>query len=233
MALRGFEDQAPSYAWYRALIRPTAVLAVGSLLLLAGWLGWFLLGWTSDATLWILICGWGAVGIHSLAWASLGRAIIDAPREGSSLLRTQIAATFAASLLGFSVGLLTLPAAFPEPAGWGGILGAYLIFYGAFPYVPSVFAPVATAHAVIFLLVGRGQGSRRDSFATIAGSGLIIIVSLTGLVLQLAFKETLFPALTTPVWILAGLTSFGYVIVWRGLRREPVVPRARTTIVVS
>src|SRR3990172_10495469 len=124
----------------RALEEASLLLAFGSLWLLAGWL-----------SLVFLIFGWLVIPFHVAAWRRLFRAVRDGFRRESSRLDRVMAALFVLSLAGFAAGLASLSIALP---GTTDEQFRVLMAYGLFAYIPSVFAPVAIAHALIFGVAG-------------------------------------------------------------------------------
>ncbi len=187
------------------MFRAALYLATGSFLLLIG-SGFFLLveqGWIPAA-----IFGALAIGIHMLGWANLGAALVPSMARGAgaqSTLERAVAWAFAGSLVGFGIGLATLPLAFPG-SGWVGPYWAFILVTALFPYVPSVFGPVVAAHTTMFLLTAKTLRSRTASITMVAASAFLGAVATVGLLGQAFFVSGLGRGLLS----LAGLTGFGY-----------------------
>lgn len=119
--------------------------------------------------------------------------------------------TFAASLVGFVVGVIVFLATVPN-------FGFFLLFGGwvMLPYTPFVWAPVVIAHAVLFLHFYARLGSGPPLL--LLGSFALASVAGIGLVFQIAFLPEVaaagFSADSALRWlsVLAGLTAVGYGI---------------------
>lgn len=131
---------------------------------------------------------------------------------------------FVGSLLGFLAGIGSLIVLYRSPVGWWAPAWLAILAIGLFPYVPSVFAPVVIAHAVLFWIASeRFEDSRRARTMVLGSAGLIVVASL-GLLAQ----AVLFTPLLVPwVFAVAGATSIGYLVVasaWRGELRASLRP---------
>ncbi len=127
--------------------------------------------------------------------------------------------TFRGSLFGFAVGLLTLP--------WVSWIFAWIFLLPLIPMIPSVFAPVVIAHAILFMLCARSLANRIDATIVFAGSGLLVAEAVTALLAQ-AFVPGALPVsfwgpLPTFILMFAGATAAGYGIIafgaWRASAR--------------
>ena len=192
-------------ATHKAVLTSSIFLSLGSLLLLV----WSLHAITSSGFGPLLSVGlftYPALGAHLLGWMYLWRA-----SRGSSRLRR----IFLASIIGFVLGLVTLP--WVGPKGMVPVESDSIAFIAAalrvslFPYVPSVFAPVVVPHALMFALSAQSQGGRPWLVPVLVGAGFLFALAVTGLSLQ---THSLVVGRTPNDWLLtlAGLTSVGYVL---------------------
>ncbi|TLZ61900.1 MAG: hypothetical protein E6K13_06410 [Methanobacteriota archaeon] len=122
--------------------------------------------------------------------------------------------------MGFAMGLLTLPLV--------SSIFAWIFLLPLLPMIPSVFAPVVVAHAILFLICARSPMSRRDATIVVAGSGLLIADAVAALLAQ-AFVPGALPVsflgpLPSFILMFAGATAAGYGIIafgtWRHLARS-------------
>lgn len=204
------EDRMPQLQWINEMRTASGFLAVGSLLLLAGPQLIFPRGQFPAAIGGILLL---------LGWIVLGRTLFHEWRKGPGLRTAREGAmlsAYVASVIGFFVGLATLPFAFPQAID--------LLFLGQFHYVPTVYAAIVVAQASIFLL-GSSPISHRVA-SLIVAAGCAVLVSLVGVVLALqavAMSERI--DLWQLIFNLAGLTTIGYSTIALGWgaasRRRP------------
>jgi len=206
-------------AWLRELFRSARFLAFGSVALLLAAFAWIV---AVRATSWsyafaglflVAILSGTGVGLHAISWVRLSRN----SRESKARMWT-----FRGSLFGFAVGLLTLP--------WASWIFAWIFLLPLIPMIPSVFAPVVIAHAILFVLCARSFANRTDARIVIAGSGLLIADAAVALLAQAfvpgALPNSTWGPLPTFILVFAGATAAGYGIIargaWRALARaEP------------
>lgn len=164
------------------------------------------------------LCVWPLFLAAVIAFAESGGEIPGIRRAAAVL-------SAALGLLGFVVGMASLPWAFP--ARVSSFFCAYeweCLLYGWFPYVPTVFAAVVVSHAAVAGIAG---GQCRDGAAARrlrAAAVILILVSLVSLMAQFA------GAFHGWAWGLVGLTAPGYLVAVAGAWRES---RARATATPS
>src|SRR6266700_2460500 len=162
-----------------------------------------------------------AIAIHFLGWMFLLASLIAVsamPRFGEVRRNTgRMKAAWGLSVFGTVVGVVTLPAAFPQDICSIICLsvGTRLLFGFYFPFVPSVFASAVVGHALIFRseagLVASGPSQ------TLARAGqTLLVLAVVSLAIQVA------GSFGGPAYLLAGLSSIGYFQaatgLWRPLR---------------
>ncbi len=184
-------------SWLENLQSAARLLSVGSLFLLAvGLLA--LLSWG----LALLSCFGltiGALVFHAAAWWYLGVGAFRAPRGLARALTM---------LFGLSVGAFVV--------AFGRILAnptpAYAIL--VFPYLPSVWAPVVVAHALLFLAAAVGTRDRRAVAWTSVGAAILLVLAVPGIAVEgTGFSGWMWALLS----MLAGLTTFGYACIGIGM----------------
>jgi len=201
----------PGSTWLRELFRTARLLAIGSLALLLAAFAWIVAvgatTWSDAFTALFLVTTFSGIGVvlHGIAWLRLRRT------SRGSVARIR---TFRGSVAGFAMGLLTLP--------WVSWIFVWIFFLPLIPMIPSVFAPVVIAHAVLFSLCARSLTDRRDAAIVIAASGLLVANSVAGLFAQ-AFAPGLLPSYLGPlpafILTFAGATAVGYGIIAFGAVR--------------
>ncbi len=202
----GAEVERTTTSWVIGMFGAARFLALGSFILLLVSLavpfGVFLFSYTPIAGT--------AIALHFLGWVKLG----DASRRSRSMTWT-----FRGSVLGFAVGITTLPFVpippFPDPFG---NISPGVVILGGFAFVPSVFGPVVLAHALLFFL---GSRSVEDGFAnlSIAAGSIFLGVDATFAMLAQGTLVSLDPV---TVLTFSGLTGIGYglaAIGWHRLSR--------------
>lgn len=132
---------------------------------------------------------------------------------------------FVSSLVGFGLGVGTLPLVFPG-SGWFGPTWAIILLFGIFPYVPTVFVPVLAAHSAMFLIATTTLQDRLAKALTVGGSVFLVIVATVGLTAQFL----LVASFGTLILSLAGLSSVGYSLIAGGWLRDS---RARLGLSIS
>ena len=186
----------------------TALFSIGSTVLLAAASVAALSAFSAPAGLAIFLGGWLAVFIHLAAWGRLTVAI----RVVGSRIGSALRSAFLASLFGLVIGL----AAFASEAGgyW------YALFLAAvFPFVPLVWAPVAIAHACLFLLAGRFASGRLARALVGIGCLWLFAISAWALAVGRSYSDLSY----APMWMFAGLTAPGYLVLAAGWRRASAV----------
>jgi len=205
MAMRALATRLNRSWWILA----AGCLAAGSFLLLIP-----VVVWQSGGGTGVFVLRFAAIGIHGLAWMFLGLAITGTPRPAPA------AVAYLLSIVSFVVGLATIGLALPERTG--GMLnlrlGDRLLWEVFFPYVPSVFAPVVAAHGVVFLVAAPSPSSSLRIRQIALGSVALFVTSAVALTVQFAggFEGV--------AYALAGLTSFGYLLVAWGLAFDSTPP---------
>jgi len=213
--------------WARGAQMASILLATGSMLLLLGVLAFLGAGGWSGGLAWLATLSWLAVLVHLIGWIALFRAIFEI---GPEPRMKKVLSVFFLSLMGFAVGVLSLPIFFPAAGGWYYLPPwAGVLLFGVFPYMPSVFGPVVVAHAVIFML-GSSDFTRRIALASIvAGGAVLSLLAIVGIALQVLNVPQSFPAPLAPISLTTGLTFLGYALVAAGYRLEGA-PQARRAI---
>jgi len=190
------------------LFRAARLLALGSSVLLI----WSVLsfqgggiGWTSSFAL--PIFAGTALAIHFIAWIGLNRA--SKKNRAMTLL-------FRSSFVAFGIGLASLAIASlpPLPGFWAYVPSMFLLS-GGFAFIPTVYGPVVLTHALLFLIGSRLLGDVRSFVFVSAGGGFLIFIVTIAMLMQ-AFQSFNQPV---PLISLAGVTSFGYLMVGIGLKR--------------
>lgn len=160
----------------------------------------------------LIILAWLVLGpallFHALGWIVVAGVFLDALYVGRATVCVTAAmkAAYVGSIVGFLLGLATLPLLFTWDSYFGPAWLAILLF-GRFPYVPSVFSPIVAFHAILFVLGVRTTTDRlAQALLMIAGSALLILATLA-LGNQLNTPD--YPANPLQM-LLAGLTSIGY-----------------------
>jgi len=188
----------------------TFALGFGSTLLLPGPIVWLFGGGTNAFVLRI-----PAVVIHFVGWMFVQASLKAFPLDSvpsRRRLQDKLFAIWMFWLVAAIIGIGTLPLAFPElyctiiclPEGW------LLLPY--FPFVPSVFAPVALGHAIFFRLESKMLGAIPTRTVTRAAQ-LLGGLAVTSIVIQAA---GLFSGWA---YLLAGLTAPGYFLAAIGYNR--------------
>ena len=202
--------------WPLLLALASLFLAMAAALLAFPVLSVYVLGDPGPA----ILLPWAAAAFTALlAWPVLVAGVFafersreDAPvaRRRSALLSTIL------GLLGFALGLASLPLAFPVVAGgwWVAPEWVFFLVSGWFVYVPTVFAPVVLSHAAFAVLAGSRCRHEGASRSLRAAAILLTVVALVSLLVQGA------GALSGPAWGLASLTAPGYAWAATGAWRE-------------
>jgi len=201
-------DTNESHAAALHLFRAARLLALGSSILLI----WSILsftgggiGWTSSFALPIFVGI--ALPIHFIGWINLNRA--SRKNRAMTLL-------FRSSLVAFGIGLASLAIASlpPLPGFWAYVPSMFLLS-GGFAFIPTVYGPVVLAHALLFLIGSRFLRDVRAFVFVNAGGGFLIFIVTIAILMQASqwFNQPV------PIITLAGVTSFGYLMVGIGLKR--------------
>ena len=196
----------------------TALFALGGVLVLAGtpmaatgypWTPGPLLAVTIAAIV-VLLVGWERFfdGLPT-PWNRPGPAAV-------SLRERAMTWVFAGSSILVPIGILTLLFAYPQSTPWLPPAWTLALATGVFLYVPSVWTPVVLGHAATFLVGGTTLEDRVATWYVIAGSAILVGVSVLAIVFQAV--SGLSPG--SLWWALSGLTSPGYALVAMGWRRE-------------
>ncbi len=208
---RPWLPKAPRFVGWRTRLAGL-LLAGGSFLTFLGPVVWLLSG---DSLGFVIAVP--AVAILVYAWVGLGEDIRALPgRTEGANRRKAMWVAYVVLWMGFILGMLTLPLTLSRPLGSGELPDPWgYLLLGPFVYVPTVFAPMAFAHAAIFGLGARFLPAGRGPRVTAAGTGILIVVAILGLALQV---QGLFP-----VWgfFLAGSLGFGYLAIGLGTSRSP------------
>lgn len=202
-------------AWFLLMHRTSLALALGSFLLLVGFLSW--LGFRS--VLLFSMFGLLATWVHYAAWILLAVALWTLRGEGHralSPLDWAMVAAFAGSVLAFAVIWVALPHRF--------FFGTPLL---PGPYFPSVYGPVVAAHGAFFFLGWRTLRNRRTYEPIVIGSLFLLAVAAGALAVQAMDGPPFsgFPGVVATS--LAGLTGFGYILIAASWRREARVGPVR------
>lgn len=199
------------------LQRGTMSLAMGSLLLLPGGFVVFLVRESLFLTL-VYPLTITALLFHTHGWVRIGQAVMAQPlktERGGVAISSGMKWAFVASILGFGIGLVSLPAIFPD-RGWSGPAWVWILFLFLFPYIPSVFAPVVVAHSLVFSF-GMTTLRSRHAVAPIAVGVIALFgIATAAIVTQFASRNIL----GYGVWLFAGLTAAGYLPAAWGWRIE-------------
>ncbi len=213
----GTEGERIFASWATGMFGASRLLAVGSFILLLSPLavpfGVFLFVYTPLAGT--------ALALHLVGWVKLG---------GLSRRSRGMTWTFRVSLLGFAIGISTLPfAPVPPLPGPIGNLSPGFIVLGGFAFVPSVFGPVALAHALLFFL-GLSGIQDRVAIVLIAAGSLYLVVDAT---FALLAQGSLIPLYSVAILTFSGLTAIGYGLVAIGWHRLSQVVRTSSAIADS
>ena len=132
------------------------------------------------------------------------------------------------SILAFTVGILTLPYAFPYQGWFPAWL--FLLLSGFFVLVPSIYGPVVALHGTIFMLTSDDLPSElRGLAAKLAAVSLMVLGSYT-LLMQVLNPSLLEPLVVAPFLGFAGITGFLYLalrLAWGGRAPEEREERLR------
>lgn len=194
------------------LARVSVFFAIGSGIILLGAVAFTRDGWIGFGFL--LVLGWTGATVHLLGWYQLCVAGYLDP--GGRAIRAA-----GGTVVGFMAGLVAAAVLLPRQLGW---------LFAALPYLPFVFAPGVIVHARLFLSFSDDLPEGRDRWLVRTGSNLLIGLAAVGAVGQWIFSIagadvvgfvaghnllrhvlhwTFFP-------YPAGLTAFGYALVWSG-----------------
>lgn len=200
--------------WAFEMFRTSRLLALGSFLLLIGMAIVLALFYLYAYPALVVV----ALVVHALAWIKLSRL----SRRTRGMLWA-----FRGSIVGFAIGLVTLPWV-PLPAVPGAFVFAGPVFFwsGGFAFVPSVFAPVVIAHAVLFL---QGLTSLRSRFALlllVAGAGFLVADAT----IAIAAQASLLSQVLLPILTLSGATAVGYALIGAAWWHESTTRNVRPTI---
>jgi hypothetical protein len=146
------------------------------------------------------------LSLHGVGWFFLWRTCKPFPVK--RLL-------FGLSIGAFLVGIVVLPWISPLwffrfGRTWVGP-GLTILPTGLFAYIPTVFAPVALIHAVLFAMESREVTGLANYWVNLVGVGYLVLTASVSIVIQASF----YAASYLPTWFfaLAALTSGGYVLV--------------------
>jgi hypothetical protein len=200
--------------------RALTLLSVGSFAILGGWVLAF--GGGGADLLFInfaIALTWLGALLHLVAWAHLA---VGLPS------RSLVRGIFGLSLLAFTLGIVTLPYAFPT-RGWVPAWFA-ILFAGIFVLVPSIYGPVIALQGTIFMLMsGHLRPDIRWLTAKLAALSLMILgaFALSMQVSNTPFLESPFAA---PFLSLGGFAGFAYMalrLAWGGGSRDERQARLR------
>jgi len=194
------------------LPRAAFLLGAGSMVLLLGAIA-FARGGLAGCGL-LLAATWFATIFHGLGWYLLYG-------EGADGSTGRGVHTIGASVVLFLAGLVAIAALSPVEMD---------LLLLAFPYVPLLFAPVVLVHASVFLSLANGLTKGTEGTLVRLGAIALIVPAILGLAGQAAHAAvgagTLAEALGAEearqlmLWTFfpypAGLTVFGYALVWWG-----------------
>ena len=158
---------------------------------------------------------WLALSLHLAGWGFLWRAIREEDPRIDRGTRAVLSGAFLGSVLGFVVGLATLPVAVPGGTWWLPVWVMILVT-GWFAFVPSVYGPVVASHAFLFLAGARMVRVRRAKGLIVSGSGVLLALAAIGIFLQVATAGT--PEFFRIVPVVAAFTSAGYAAIAHGWR---------------
>ncbi len=153
-----------------------------------------------------------AASLHLIAWIFLLAAFPQIHADPSirpPRLKWWMTAALLASLVGFAIGLATLPLLFPESF-------VFIVGYFIFPYVPTVYAPVVSAHGLLFVLVAKTFHDPVVRAAIILSSLIMIVVAWVAV----AAQTVLLPVLGFGALFLVGIVGLGYAAIAVALLRE-------------
>ncbi len=194
-------DAAGQVLRFSDLFAASAILAVGSLLLLVSSLYMM-----TSLEAWQGVLRLPAVFLHFLGWAALAGLLLEPEggRPEDPVIFRKKGLIFASMLIAFGIGLVLLALLFPGPTtrlpGWQFMVVSFL-----FPFIPVVYAPVLLVHAAIFWWKIQALPGLEQRIMVGVGASFLLGIVGFGLAGQLLNLELLVELL--PV---AGFTVVGY-----------------------